>query len=187
MNVHIDKTQDSKSQSIAKNQKQRSSPSSTSSFIDNRTEAAEQKALKEIAQNSSRTSHLEAKQYMADNSHYSNQVIQLFPMTNADMRGSGFKDMKRQRWQYNEPGTRYHVSAIRKSGDVSTFHVVGRWKGKKPAPGEHRVPIMNRIDYDEGPNNTWTEVQTQLDKPEHLAEMRAIAHETVGYFGGTIV
>jgi hypothetical protein len=66
MNIHADKTQEDKSQSIANGEsRMQSSGESTFKFVDNRPEAIAQRKLKEIANNSPRAMQLKAFQDMA--------------------------------------------------------------------------------------------------------------------------
>ena len=100
--------------------------------------------------------------------------VQMYPMSNREMREAGFRNMGNNRWQYDQDG--YHVSAIRENGQVVRFHVVGRWRGGN----------CNRLDYDEADGNVWNETEIRLDLPEYAAEMRAIARATAPFFGGRV-
>ena len=81
MITRADKTQENKSQSVAKavSQKQ-SSGESTFRFVDNRPEAIAQRKLEEMANNSPQVRQLKAFQDMADNSYQAKQMAQLQAM-----------------------------------------------------------------------------------------------------------
>ena len=81
MITRADKTQENKSQSVAKavSQKQ-SSGESTFRFVDNRPEAIAQRKLEEMANNSPQVRQLKAFQDMADNSYQAKQLAQLQAM-----------------------------------------------------------------------------------------------------------
>ncbi|MFN6339245.1 MAG: DUF4157 domain-containing protein [Cyanobacteriota bacterium] len=81
MITRADKTQENKSQSVAKavSQKQ-SSGESIFRFVDNRPEAIAQRKLEEMANNSPQVRQLKAFQDMADNSYQAKQMAQLQAM-----------------------------------------------------------------------------------------------------------
>lgn len=78
MNTHADKTQENKSQAVAKNlPKLQSNDESAFQFLDNRTEAIVQRKLQEAINNSPRVKQLKAYQEMADGSSQVEQTAQL--------------------------------------------------------------------------------------------------------------
>ena len=84
MNTHTDKTQESKSQSMANqvSQKERG-VEFTFQFVDNRPEAIVQRKLQEMADNSPRMMQLKAFQEMANNSLQAKQAAQLQAMADS--------------------------------------------------------------------------------------------------------
>jgi hypothetical protein len=78
MNTHADKTQDNKSQSVANAVSQKQSVGeSTFQFVENRSEAVDQRELQETVNSSQKVSQLRAFQNMADNSPQAKQTAQL--------------------------------------------------------------------------------------------------------------
>lgn len=83
MNTHADKTQESKSQSVANTHtQQQSGGEPTFKFVDNRSEAITQRKLQEIADNSQQAKQLNFFQEIANNNPQARQAAQLHAMAN---------------------------------------------------------------------------------------------------------
>ena len=78
MNIHANKSQENKSQSVSNIESQnQSGAESTFQPVDNRVEAVAQRKLQDLANNSQQVSQLKSFQEMANNSPHTQQAIQL--------------------------------------------------------------------------------------------------------------
>jgi len=84
MDIHADKIQESKSQSVSNDEVQiHTGSDSTFQFVDNRPDAVAQRKLQEIANKSPRVAQLKAFQEMADNSPEVKRITQLQAMADS--------------------------------------------------------------------------------------------------------